>query len=115
MSRPKICSRMMLGVLLFASSGCALLSSGPTEENRRQTAALRAELARSKDEIAKLRTQNRELTSRSMEDSRRLATLETSNDQLQKSVSAYQDERDQMANAFDQLKSSVRAPSNANP
>lgn len=77
------------------------------EESRGQTLALRAELVQAKDTAAKLRTQNRDVAARAVEDSRRLATLEETNERLEKSVVAYQQERDEYAAALDRINREV--------
>lgn len=94
-----------IGPLLLA--GCASAPRSALEESRGQTLALRGELVQAKDTAAKLRTQNRDIAARAVEDSRRLATLEETNDRLEKSVGAYQQERDEYAAALERINREV--------
>ena len=87
--------------------GCASAPRSALDESRGQTLALRAELVQAKDTAAKLRTQNRDITARAIEDSRRLATLEETTDRLEKSVVAYQQERDEYAVALERINHEV--------
>src|SRR4051812_36176541 len=79
-------TRWRLGPILLAcaASGCAAVPRGQIEDCRQQTLALHAELSQTKDLAANLRTQNREMAARSVEDARRLAALEESNERLER-------------------------------
>ena len=50
-----------------------------------------------KDVALKLRTENQDLTQRSIDDARKIKTLADNNERLSRSVVAYQDERERMA------------------
>lgn len=99
----------LAGLMALALSGCASAPRGQLEDCRQQNLALQAQLAQTKDLAAKLRTQNRDMASRSVEDARRLIALEDANARLERSVTAYQSERDQYAAALEQIKSQVLA------
>ncbi len=101
----------MLGPIALASVGCASVPRGQVEEARGQVLALRTELAQTKDVAAKLRTQNREISARAVEDSRRLTSLEESNERLEQSVASYQQEREQYAAALDRIKREIASAS----
>ncbi len=98
-------------VLLIALSlaGCTSVPRGVHEESRQQIVALRAELAQSQNQLAKLRTQNRDIVARAVEDARRISTLEETNDRLEQSVLAYQDEREEYARSLREIKQKVLA------
>ena len=51
--------------------------------------------------------QNRDLSERAVDDSRRLAQLEEANSRLETSVQAYQDERTKLESAFKELRPSL--------
>ena len=99
--------RWPLALLPALMVGCASAPRSALEESRGQVLALRTELAQAKDTTAKLRTLNRDISARAVEDSRRLSTLEETNDRLEKSVVAYQQERDEYAAALDQINRQV--------
>ncbi|MDB5350879.1 MAG: flagellar motor protein [Planctomycetota bacterium] len=103
---PRGAGVIALGVAL---AGCASVPRGQMEDCRQQSLALQAELSQTKDLAARLRTQNRDMAARSVEDARRLTALEETNDRLERSITAYQDERNQYAAALDQIKSQVLA------
>ena len=102
-------SFLATGLLCLGLLGCAAIPRSQYEETRRQVLTLRAEVARTKDKAAKLSTQNREVVARAVEDARRIAALEEANEGLERSVVAYQDERDQYAEALRVIKSQVLA------
>jgi chromosome segregation ATPase len=99
--------RLALALAPALVVGCATAPHAQLEESRGQIVALRAELAQAKDVGAKLRTQNRDISARAVEDSRRLAILEETNERLGRSVAAYQKERDEYAAALDQINREV--------
>ena len=99
--------RWLWTIALLAAAGCASAPRAQLDEARGQVHALRTELAQAKDVAAKLRTQNRDVASRTVDDSGRLAALEEANARLERSVAAYQEEREQYAAALDQIKRDV--------
>ncbi len=99
--------RFAIALVPLLVAGCASAPRSALDESRGQTLALRAELVQAKDTAAKLRTQNRDISARAVEDSRRLATLEETNDRLEKSVIAYQHERDEYAAALERINHEV--------
>lgn len=106
--------RWLTSGLILGISGCASVPRSQMEESRQQVVSLRAELAQTKDLAAKLRTQNREIAARAVEDARRIATLEDSNQALEDSVLAYQDEREKYAESLRAIQSGVLAAGAAN-
>ena len=60
-----------------------------------------------KDRTLALQAQNRDLSERAVDDSRRLAQLEDVNSRLETSVQAYQDERSRLESAYRDLRASL--------
>ena len=56
---------------------------------------------------ARIRSQNRDLSERAVDDARRLAQLEDVNTRLETSVQAYQDERSRLESAYRDLRASL--------
>jgi hypothetical protein len=74
---------------------------------------LRTENARLKDQILALQSQNRDYADRAVDDLRRLAVREQAIERLERSVQAYQDERDHLEEAYGQLTASLGRPTNS--
>jgi hypothetical protein len=85
-------------------AGCGNLPRERLADCQNRSQLLQAEASRLKDDSTQLRGKNRELAQRAVEDARRLRGLEEANRRLEKSVVAYQDERDAVQSAFDDLK-----------
>jgi hypothetical protein len=102
-------------LLAVVLAGCSGVHSSRLEACRNRSQALQVETARLKDEALRLRSQNRELARRAVEDAARLQTLEESQAQLQQSVVAYQKERDELAAAFARLQGALRAAAADSP
>ena len=68
---------------------------------------LRSENAQLKDQMLALRSQNQDFSERAVDDARRLAQLESSNQRLETSVQAYQDERTRLESAYKELRASL--------
>jgi DNA repair ATPase RecN len=105
----KLAALLVSCALASIASGCASVPSSEMEVCRKQNQALQAQLAQTKDLAARLRTQNRDMAARAVEDARRLAEVEQSNDHLEKSIATYQEERDQYAAALDEIRRDVAA------
>ena len=99
-----------LGVALcgLGPPGCSVVPSARLEDCRRLSQALQAENARLKDTTVSLRSQNQDLNQRALDEARRLRLQEDEIHRLSQSVSAYQEERDQLAAAFARIKGAVR-------
>ncbi len=91
-------------LLALASVGCGNLPREQLVQCQNRSQLLQAEASRLKDESTQLRSKNRELAQRAVEDARRLRGLEEANRRLEKSVVAYQDQRDQVQRVFNDLK-----------
>jgi hypothetical protein len=106
-----------LGVwaILFAPivPGCAVVPSSRLDESQRLAKNLRAENARLQDQVLGLQAQNRDAADRAMDDLRRLTARDEAIERLERSVQAYQDDRDRLAAAYQRLASSLGRPSDA--
>ena len=97
-------------LLALACAGCGTFGSrAELESCRKRTQALQAEAVQLKDQAVALRSQNRDLARRGVDDDKRLRSLEESNARLTASVTAYQRERDSLAAGLDQIKAQVQA------
>jgi len=95
---------LVAGVLV---PGCRLAPRSELDECRRLSQTLRSENAQLKDRTLALQAQNRALSERAVDDSRRLAQLEDVNTRLETSVQAYQDERSRIESAYRDLRASL--------
>lgn len=95
------------GLLLAVLSGCRAVPGDKLDNCRRVNDTLRTENARLRDETVALGAQARDMSERAVDDARRLRSQEKAIAQLEKSVHAYQDERDELEVAVKQLKQAV--------
>jgi hypothetical protein len=77
------------------------------DDCHRLSQTLRSENAALKDQMLALRSQNQDFSERAVDDARRLAQLESSNQRLETSVQAYQDERTRLETAYKELRASL--------
>jgi hypothetical protein len=96
---------MIAGALL--TPGCRLAPREQLEDCHRLSQTLRSENAQLKDRMLALQSQNRDLSERAVDDSRRLAQFEEVNTRLETSVQAYQDERSRLESAYKDLRASL--------
>jgi chemotaxis protein MotB len=94
-----------------AQSACSIIPSSRLDECRRLSQTLQAENSRLKDTAVSLRSQNQDLNQRAVEDARRLRVQEDEIQRLVQSVSAYQQDREQLAAAFERLKRQIQTGS----
>jgi chemotaxis protein MotB len=106
----KIRASTAIGAVLAAlqASGCSLIPKGKLDECHRVTQTLRAENSRLKDVALDLRAQNQDLSQRAVDDANRIAAQEEAVERMEKSVQAYQAEREQLAAALEVIKRQVR-------
>jgi len=97
--------------LLAALPGCGLVPKSRVEEAHKLVQSLRAENAQMKDVALNLKVQNQDLTQRAVDDSRAIQALEVANARYERSIRGYQDEREQLREAFQDLKGQVRTAS----
>ena len=103
-------TRAFLGLTApWALAGCALVPRSQLDECHRLARSQEVENARLKDSVLTLRGENRDLSRRAIDDAQRLAALEEANQALERSVVAYQQDRDRLAAGYDRLKSQLQA------
>lgn len=95
--------------LTALSGGCGLVPKERLEECHRLTQSLQAETAQLKDQTLTLRAHNQDLAQRAIDDARRIRELDEANQRLERSVLAYQAERDKLSEAFESFKSQLTA------
>jgi chemotaxis protein MotB len=95
-------------------AGC-MVPKSRLDECHHLSQTLQAENNRLKDTAISLRSQNQDLNQRAVEDARRLRVQEEEIQRLVQSVSAYQEDRDQLAAAFDRIKSQIRTAPGPGP
>jgi uncharacterized coiled-coil protein SlyX len=89
------------------SVGCAIVPRSRLDEYQRLTQTLRSENARLQDRVLALQGQNRDYADRAVDDLRRSAAQEQAIERLEQSVQAYQEDRDQLHEAYERLTSSL--------
>jgi hypothetical protein len=105
---PRLVRTIPLSIALaILAPGCQLAPRSELEECRRLSQTLRSENAQLKDRALALQAQNRDLSERAVDDSRRLSQLEEVNTRLETSVQAYQDERSRLESAYKDLRASL--------
>ena len=96
-----------VGILVLLGAGlapgCAIVPRERLEESRRLAESLRTENARLKDEVLGLKAQNQDFADRALDDLRRLTARDEAVERLQRSVQAYQDDRDRLDSAYRRL------------
>jgi chromosome segregation ATPase len=95
------------GVLLALLSGCRSVPSEKYDSCRKLNDTLRVENARLRDQTVALTTQNQDFSERAVDDARKIRSQEQAIAQLERSVHAYQAERDELELAIKQLKQAV--------
>jgi chemotaxis protein MotB len=112
-ARLRVAAVVALGVGCSSLAGCSFVPRTRLDECHRLSQTLQAENDRLKDTTISLRSQNQDLNQRAMDDGRRLRLQEEEVQRLVQSVSAYQEERDQLAAAFARIQSQVRTTATA--
>jgi outer membrane protein OmpA-like peptidoglycan-associated protein len=105
----------MTPVLACLALGCGTLPHSQLAECHNRSQALQAEADQLKNEALGLRDRNRELAQRALEDAHRIHALEQSNTKLERSILAYQEERNRLVEAFEQLQSQIRTAAVTGP
>src|SRR5262245_40848400 len=104
-----------LTVAIATVAGCSFVPKTKLDECRRVTQALRAENSQLKDRALDLRAQNHDLSQRAVDDGKRLDALRETVERQEKSLLAYQAERDKLAESFEALKRQVRLSASPRP
>jgi hypothetical protein len=92
----------------FLVPGCAFVPKSRFDEAQKLVTSLRAENAQLKDSTLTLKVQNQDLSQRAVDDGKAIQALEVANAQFELSIQGYQEEREQLQSAFQELKSQVR-------
>lgn len=96
-------------LLLLAASlaGCASTARQRVENCEQRVQTLSAETDQLRKETIALRNRNRDLAQRSVDDARRLRDAEMAARRLEKAVASYQEERQEITQAFQSLQDQV--------
>jgi exonuclease VII small subunit len=108
--------RVSLTVLILLGSalivpGCAFVPKSRFDEAQKLVQSLRTENAQLKDSALTLKVQNQDLAQRAIDDDQAIRALESTNSQYERSIQAYQEEREDLQAAFRDLKNQVRTAS----
>jgi len=90
-----------------------LIPKTTLEESRRANQTLRADNARLKDVALDLRSRNQDLSDRAVDDARRIAVQDEAIERLERSLTAYQTDQENLERAFAALKQQVRSAAEA--
>jgi hypothetical protein len=107
----------LLGLVALACApvGCATVSRNRLDDCRLRLQAVQAENEQLRDVALNVRNQNRDLSLRAVEDSRRLRAQDEAIARLEKSVMAYQEDRERTALLLDQLRTQVKTAASTTP
>ena len=94
-------------------TGCGLVSQRRLDDSRVRIQALQTENEQLRDVVLNVRSQNKEMAARALDENRRVRALEEANQRLERSILAYQDEAKQTAALLDSLKAQVRIAATA--
>jgi hypothetical protein len=92
-------------------TGCLLVPKTRLDDSQRVAQTLRAENAQLRDQVLVLRSENRDSSDRAVSDAERLAAQQEAITRLESSVRAYQDDRERLATAVQQIKSNLELTS----
>ncbi len=110
-TRPPLAIALILLVCAGMVPGCAFVPKSRYDEAEKLVQSLRSENAQLKDSALTLKVQNQDLAQRAVDDGNAIRALETANSQYEKSIQAYQEEREDLQAAFRELKGQVRTAS----
>jgi chemotaxis protein MotB len=96
-------------------AGCSVVPKSKLDDCHRLSQAIQVENAQLKDVKLSLQAQNQDLTLRAVDDGRRIKVQDEAIRRLERSVVAYQSERDQLATAFERVKRQLQASANPLP
>ena len=100
-----------LACVLMLAPGCAFVPKSRVDEAQKLVQSLRSENAQMKDTALTLKVQNQDLAQRAVDDGKAIRALEVANAQYEQSIQGYQEEREQLQSAFQDLKGQVRTAS----
>jgi exonuclease VII small subunit len=108
--RPSLAALVILGSVLMVP-GCAFVPKSRFDEAQKVVQSLRSENAQLKDSALTLKVQNQDLAQRAVDDNKAIRALEAANTQYERSIQAYQEEREDLQAAFRDLKNQVQTAS----
>lgn len=108
-------ARVIVLGLAALSAGCALAPKSQLDQCHKLCRSLQAETSQLKDATLTLRAHNQDLAQRSVADSQRIEELERDHRRLERSIVAYQEERDQLAASFERMKRQIEAAADPLP
>jgi chemotaxis protein MotB len=91
------------------AAGCGLVPKAQLDDCHKLSRTLQEETGQLKDVNLRLRAENQDLAQRTVEDARRLKVLDEENQRLERSVLAYQEERDHLLATFEQFQRQITA------
>jgi hypothetical protein len=107
---PRLAATLILAPILAAClPGCQFGARRQLDECRRLSQTLRSQNDQLKDQMLAYRNQNEDFSERAVDDSRRLDQQAEAIERLERSVQAYQAERDELQAAFRELRDSLPA------
>ena len=101
-------STWVASVALALTVGCGIVPKARLDESRQANQTLRADNARLKDVALDLQSRNQDLSDRAVEDARRLVVQDEALERLERSVVAYQADRDQIEKSFAAIKRQIQ-------
>jgi chemotaxis protein MotB len=96
----------------LAGSGCAVVPKSQLDECHQVSQTLQADNSRLKDTILSLRSKNEDLTQREVDDAKRLEVQDREIQRLTADIGSFQEEREQLAAAYQQLKRQIESATN---
>lgn len=105
---------LVLLALLFLG-GCGFVPKSRLAEAEKVIHGLRAENSQLKDSSLALKSQNQDLAQRAVDDARSIRAFETTTTQYERSIEGYQEDRERMKSAYDNLVKQVRVSSIPRP
>lgn len=105
-----ISASLVLLLAIGCLPGCGIVPRSRMDECQKVSQLLRTENARLKDQLLSAQSQNRDYADRAVNDLRRLTVRDQAIERLEQSVHAYQDDRERLAAAYEQLRVSLGQP-----
>ena len=105
--RPGTARAAALLISALIAPGCAFVPKSRLDDAQKVVQNLRTQNAQLKDVSVTLKSQNQDLTQRAVDDGRSIRALEAANEQYERSIQGYQDDREQYQAAFRDLKTRV--------
>ena len=97
----------LLILCALTGPGCAFVPKTRLDDAQKVVQNLRTQNAQLKDVTVTLKSQNQDLTQRAVDDGRSIRALEAANEQYERSIQGYQEDREQYQAAFRDLKGRV--------